>query len=71
LQCNLVRRHRWRAEQSHQISGGAEHAALKPHRQPDRSAKPEQLAEARPVGPPETAEQMETAELTVDQDDNG
>ena len=69
LQRDRMRGDRFRVDQAHQIGGGAEHAAFEPHRQADREAEPPQLAVARPVGPPEAAEQVEAAELAVGDDD--
>ena len=54
-------------DQAHQIGGGAEHRAFERHRQADRQAELPDVAEARPVRPPEAAEQVEAAELAVGQ----
>ena len=51
LQRDRMRRDRIGADQPHQISGGAEHPALEPHRQPDRKPEQPQPPVARPVGP--------------------
>ena len=58
------------ADQPHQEDRGVEDRHLHAQRHRDRQAKPPHLAEARPVGSPEMAEQVIAAELALARDDD-
>ena len=54
------------ADQPHQEDGGVEDRHLEDERRADRQAEPPELAEARPVRPPEAAEEVVAAEFPVE-----
>ena len=60
---------RGRADQAHQEDGGVEDRHLEDERRGDRQAERPELAEARPVGPPEAAEEVIAAEFSVEDHD--
>ena len=53
------------ADQAHQEGGGVEDRDFEGERCRDRQAEPPELAEARPVRPPEPSEQAVAAEAPV------